>query len=174
MLRSWSFVLNAAGVKPKDRICFAFSFGPFLGFWTAFEAATRFGALCMPAGGLSTSARLRFMLDNGITVICCTPTYALRMAETAANENINIALSPVRMLIVAGEPGGSIPQTRARIEELWGARCVDHYGMTETGPAAFACEKFADGCISSSEFIAECLKPGGTDPVPPGRSGNWC
>lgn len=172
MLRSWSFVLNAAGVKPKDRICFAFSFGPFLGFWTAFEAATRFGALCMPAGGLSTSARLRFMLDNGITVVCCTPTYALRMAETAAAENINIALSPVRMLIVAGEPGGSIPQTRSRIEEMWGARCVDHYGMTETGPAAFACEKVRGRMhIIESEFIAECLKPGGTDPVPAGESG---
>jgi phenylacetate-CoA ligase len=172
MLRSWSYVLSAAGVKPKDRICFAFSFGPFLGFWTAFEAATRFGALCMPAGGLSTSARLRFMLDNGISVVCCTPTYALRMAETAAAENINIALSPVRLLIVAGEPGGSIPQTRARIEEAWGARCVDHYGMTEVGPTAFACEKVRGRLhIIESEFIAECLKPGSTDPVALGESG---
>ena len=75
-------------------------------------------------------------------------------------------------MIVAGEPGGSVPQTRARIEELWGARCIDHYGMTETGPAAFACEKVRGRLhIIESEFIAECLKPGGTDPVPPGESG---
>jgi phenylacetate-CoA ligase len=172
MLRSWSFVLSAAGVKPKDRVCFAFSFGPFLGFWTAFEAATRYGALCMPAGGMSTLARLRFMLDNGITVVCCTPTYALRMAETAAEENINIALSPVRLLIVAGEPGGSIPQTRARIEEMWGARCVDHYGMTEIGPAAFECEKVRGRLhIIESEFIAETLTPGGSERVKPGDTG---
>jgi phenylacetate-CoA ligase len=172
MLRSWSFVLNAAGVKPKDRVCFAFSFGPFLGFWTAFDAATRVGALCMPAGGMSTSARLRFMLDNGITVVCCTPTYALRMAETAVEENINIALSPVRLLIVAGEPGGSIPQTRARIEESWGARCHDHYGMTETGPVAFECEKVRGRLhIIESEFIAEALKPGTDERVAPGETG---
>ena len=172
MLRSWSYVLSAAGLKTKDRVCFAFSFGPFLGFWTAFEAATRYGALCMPAGGMSTLARLRFMLDNGITVVCCTPTYALRMAETAAEENINIALSPVRLMIVAGEPGGSIPQTRARIEELWGARCVDHYGMTEIGPAAFECEKVRGRLhIIESEFIAESLVPGGSERAKPGEAG---
>jgi len=102
MLRSWSFIFNAAGLKPKDRVCFTFSFGPFLGFWTAFDAAARYGALCLAAGGMSTGARLRFLLDNGITVVCATPTYALRMAETAAAERINIALSPVRLLIVAG------------------------------------------------------------------------
>ena len=172
MVRSWSFVLNAAGVKPKDRVCFAFSFGPFLGFWTAFEAATRFGALCMPAGGMSTVARLRFMLDNGITVVCCTPTYALRMAETAATEHINISLSPVRLLIVAGEPGGSVPHTRSRIEDQWGARCYDHYGMTEIGPAAFECEKVRGRMhIIESEFIAESLKPGTDQRSAPGETG---
>jgi phenylacetate-CoA ligase len=175
MLRSWSCIYHAAGVKPGDRICFAFSFGPFLGFWSAFEAGTRFGALCFPAGGMTTVARLRFILDNGITVVCCTPTYALRMAETAAEEKINIRLSPVKRLIVAGEPGGSVPETRARIEEAWGARCIDHYGMTEIGPAAFECEK----CdrkkgrlhVIETSYIAECLKQGKSDPVEPGQPG---
>ena len=106
MARSWSHIFHAAGVRENDRVCFAFSFGPFLGFWTAYEAATRYGLLPFPAGGMSTLARLRFLLDNGITVVCCTPTYALRMAQTALEEGINIALSPVRLLIVAGEPGG--------------------------------------------------------------------
>jgi len=160
MLGNWSWIYAAAGVKPKDRICFAFSFGPFLGFWTAFESAVKYGALCFPAGGLSTSARLRFMLDNGITVVCCTPTYALRMAEVAAEEKVNIALSPVRLMLVAGEPGGSVPQTRARIEEAWGAACVDHYGMTEVGPACFECEKVRGRLhVIESEYIAECVDP---------------
>ena len=172
LLRNWSWIYSAAGVKPKDRICFAFSFGPFLGFWTAFEAAVRYGALCFPAGGLSTSARLRFMLDNGITVVCCTPTYALRMAEVAADEKVNIALSPVRLLLVAGEPGGSVPQTRARIEESWGARCVDHYGMTEVGPACFECEKNRGRLhIIESEYIAECIDPKSGKAVADGESG---
>ena len=172
MVRNWSFIFGAAGLKPKDRVCFAFSFGPFLGFWTAFEAATRIGALCFPAGGMSTHARLRFMLDNGITVVCCTPTYAMRMAQTAEEERINIALSPVRMLIVAGEPGGSVPRTRTIIEESWGARCVDHYGMTETGPVSFECEKTPGRMhVIESEFIAECVDPKTGAPVVDGETG---
>ena len=172
MVRNWSFIFASAGLKPKDRLCFAFSFGPFLGFWTAFDAATKIGALCMPAGGMSTQARLRFLLDNGITVVCCTPTYAMRMAQTAAEERINIALSPVRMLIVAGELGGSVPKTRALIEESWGARCVDHYGMTETGPVSFECEKTPGRMhVIESEFIAECVDPKTGQQVPDGEIG---
>lgn len=172
LLRNWSFIFNAAGLKPKDRVCFTFSFGPFIGFWTAFDAAARFGALCFPAGGMSTGARLRFMLDNGITVVCATPTYALRMAETAAAERINIALSPVRMLIVAGEPGGSVPGTKKRIEDAWGAKCVDHYGMTETGPVSFACEKVPGRMhVIESEYIAECLDLKTQQPVKDGEAG---
>jgi len=172
MLRSWSFIFNAAGLKPKDRVCFTFSFGPFLGFWTAFDAAARYGALCLAAGGMSTGARLRFLLDNGITVVCATPTYALRMAETAAAERINIALSPVRLLIVAGEPGGSVPGTRTRIEDAWGAKCVDHYGMTETGPTTFACEKVPGRMhVIESEFIAECIDLKTAQPLKDGEAG---
>ena len=172
MVRNWSYIFGAAGLKPKDRVCFAFSFGPFLGFWTAFEAAARIGALCLPAGGMSTLARLRFMLDNGITVVCCTPTYAMRMAQTAVQERINIALSPVRMLVVAGEPGGSVPSLRKQIEESWGARCVDHYGMTETGPVSFECEKTPLRMhVIESEYIAECIDPKSGNPVPDGQPG---
>lgn len=172
MLQNWSWIYSAANVKPVDRVCFAFSFGPFLGFWTAFEAATKYGALCLPAGGLSTSARLRFLLDNGVTVVCCTPTYALRMAEVAAAERINIHLSPVRLLLVAGEPGGSVPQTRARIEEAWGAKCVDHHGMTEVGPVSFECEKVRGRLhIIESEYVAECIDPATGKPVADGETG---
>jgi phenylacetate-CoA ligase len=172
MLRNWSWIFASAGLKQSDRICFAFSFGPFLGFWTAFEAAAKFGALCLPAGGLSTTARLRFLLDNGITVLCCTPTYALRMAETAAEERVNIRLAPLRVLIVAGEPGGSVPQTRSRIEEAWDARCVDHHGMTETGPVSFECEKVRGRLhIIESEYIAESLNPETGKPVAEGELG---
>jgi len=172
MLQNWSWIYSAANVKPTDRICFAFSFGPFLGFWTAFEAATKYGALCLPAGGLSTTARLRFLLDNGVTVVCSTPTYALRMAEVAAAERINIQLSPVRLLLVAGEPGGSVPQTRARIEDAWGAKCVDHHGMTEVGPVSFECEKVRGRLhIIESEYIAECVDPATGKPIADGEVG---
>src|SRR3989441_11739368 len=109
MLESWTEILRVAGVQPPDRVYFAFSFGPFIGFWIAFEAAARLGCLCVPGGGLSSAARLRAIVDTGITIVCCTPTYAIRLAEVAAEEKIDLSVSRVRLLVVAGEPGGSIP-----------------------------------------------------------------
>ena len=140
MVQCWLAVFHAAGVGPADRVYFAFSFGPFIGFWLAFEAATRLGCLCIPGGGLGSSARLRAILDNGATVICCTPTYALRLGDVAAEEKIDLAGARVRTFMVAGEPGGSIPATRARIAASWsGARVFDHHGMTEVGPVTHEC-----------------------------------
>lgn len=140
MLGNWDRVYQAAGVTANDHIFFAFSFGPFLGFWTAFESATRMGALAIPGGGMRTSVRLRTMLEARATVLCCTPTYAIRLAEAAAEEKIDLHESSVRRIIVAGEPGGSISSTRAHIEKLWpGARVIDHHGMTETGPVSYGC-----------------------------------
>src|SRR2546423_10873597 len=71
--RCWGIILTSCGVTPADRVLFAFSFGPFVGFWGAFEGANSLGALCLPAGGMSTSARLRMLLENKATVVCCTP-----------------------------------------------------------------------------------------------------
>jgi phenylacetate-CoA ligase len=140
MLRNWEQVYAAAGVKRGDRAFFAFSFGPFLGFWTAFEAAARIGALCLSGGAMSSAARLRAIFDHQANVLCCTPTYAMRLAEVAAMEQMDLTRSPVKLIIVAGEPGGSIPATRARMERLWpGARVFDHHGMTEVGPVSYEC-----------------------------------
>ena len=100
MLEGWIEVFQAAGVGPADRILFAFTFGPFIGFWMAFEAATRIGCLCLPAGGLTSAARLRMILDNGVSVVCCTPTYAARLAEVAAEEGIRPGRRP------GAAPGG--------------------------------------------------------------------
>jgi phenylacetate-CoA ligase len=142
----------------SDRILFPFSFGPFIGFWSAFESATDLGMLSLAAGGMTTTARLRHMLDNECTVVCCTPTYALRLAEVAADERIDLPGCRVRKLIVAGEPGGSIPTTRRRIEQAWGARVFDHTGMTEIGALGFECEQAPGGVhLIESECIAEVL-----------------
>ncbi|HEU0028717.1 MAG TPA: AMP-binding protein, partial [Ktedonobacterales bacterium] len=124
----WEAVYRAAGVSREDTVFLAFSFGPFIGFWSAYEGAKRVGALVVPGGGQSTSQRLRAILAMNATVLVCTPTYALRLAEVAREEGIDIASSAVRVTIHAGEPGASIPSTRARIEEAWGARTYDHLG----------------------------------------------
>src|SRR5262249_54941610 len=122
MLGCWKTIFELIGLRPGDRLFFPFSFGPFLGFWTAFEAAQNCGYLVLSGGGMSSTARLRFMLDNEATVVFCTPTYGLHLAESARAEGIDVASSPVRALIVAGEPGGGIPEARQRLEESWGAR----------------------------------------------------
>src|SRR6185295_18050146 len=108
-------------------------------FWLAFEAGARIGSVCLPGGGMSSVARLQTIIDMEATVLCCTPTYALRLAEVAAEEGIGLdAASRVRVLIVAGEAGGSIPALRQRLEQLWpGARVFDHHGMTEVGPVTY-------------------------------------
>jgi phenylacetate-CoA ligase len=173
MLDSWVRVYQAGGVTMHDRVFFGFSFGMFLGFWTAFESAVRLGCLCIPGGGMSSGARLAAMLDNGATVLCCTPTYALRLAEVAAEEGIDLAKSKVRRIIVAGEPGGSITAVRTRIETLWnGAKVVDHHGMTETGPVSYGCPARPDVLhVIESGFIAEVIDPDSALPVAPGGHG---
>lgn len=140
LLESWGRVFRAAGVVRPTRILFAFSFGPFLGFWTAYEAATKLDHLCIPGGGLSSEARLRLLVDTQAEVICCTPTYALRLAQVASQLGIRPADTAVRAIIVAGEPGGSIPTVRTQIEAAWpGATVYDHHGMTEVGPVTYQC-----------------------------------
>jgi phenylacetate-CoA ligase len=161
MVERWIEIFRAASVGQGDRVVFAFSFGPFIGFWLAFEAAARLGALCLPAGGLSSGARVGMVLDNQATVLCCTPTYALRLAEAALEDGLDLGRSKVRRIIVAGELGGSIPGTRARLETLWpGARVFDHHGMTETGPVSYECPACPGSLhVMESGFVAEVIDP---------------
>jgi phenylacetate-CoA ligase len=173
----WSQILNIVGLEArKDRLCFPFSFGPFLGFWTAFEAADDFNCLKLATGGMSSLARLRLLLDNQATILLCTPTYALHLAQVA-QEN-GIVLGPatpgfaVRALIVAGEPGGSIPATRSRIEEAWHARVFDHHGMTEVGPMSIECPHAPGGLhILEGDYLIEVIDPNSGAEVPPGSIG---
>ncbi len=172
LLGCWEQIYKIVGVRAGDRLFFAFSFGPFLGFWTAFDAASRLGYLCLPGGGMSSVARLRFLLDNQATVVLCTPTYALHLAEIAAQQKIDLKAGPVQKLIVAGEPGGSIPATRARIESAWGARVFDHHGLTEVGAAAVECQENPAGMnILESEYVAEVIDPANGRLVSPGTIG---
>ena len=173
MTSNWQTILRAAGITGEDRVFFAFSFGPFLGFWLAFEAANRLGCRCFPGGGMSSIARLRSILDHGATVLCCTPTYALHLGELAAQEGIDLSASPVRRLIVAGEPGGSIPATRTRLETVWpGARVFDHHGMTEIGPVTFECPVRPRVLhVLESGFIPEIIDPATTKPRRAGETG---
>jgi phenylacetate-CoA ligase len=121
---------------------------------------------------MRSQARLRLIEENAATVVCCTPTYALRLVEVAAEEGIDLASGPVRALVVAGEPGGSIPATRRRIETGWGARLFDHWGMTEVGSLAVEPLDRPGGLtVLETECIAEILDVNTHRPVAPGEEG---
>ena len=154
---TWQFVLDAAGIKPTDKALMAFSFGPFIGFWSAFDAAVARGTLCVPSGGLSTLSRLELIQSTEANVVFCTPSYALHMAEVASENQINVANLPVETIVVAGEPGGSIPEIRDRIESLWSAKVFDHSGATEVGPWGYPDPQCNGLYVNESEFIPEFL-----------------
>lgn len=173
MVNNWKVVMQEARVHPGDHVFFAFSFGPFLGFWTAFEAAEQLGCLCISGGGMSSAARLSTMMANRTNVLCCTPTYALRLAEIAQSEGIALEEIGVETILVAGEPGGSVPATRNRIKERWpGVRIFDHHGMTEVGPVSF--ESYAHPGILhiiETAYLAEIIDPVTGEPAPHNQAG---
>ena len=156
-IEAWQYVLDAADVRPADRALLAFSFGPFIGFWSAFDALIARGTLVIPGGGLSSLARLETLRGTKATVLLCTPTYALHLAEVAAEHHINLKHLSVEKIIVAGEPGGSVPATRDRIESAWGARLIDHAGATEVGPWGFADDDGKGLHVNEAHFIPEFL-----------------
>jgi len=135
----WGHVLKGAGVTSADRVFLPFSFGPFIGFWATVEGAKRVGAMMIPGGGWDSIQRLHMMRELGATVVCCTPTYALRLAEVAREAHFDMTSLSVRALIHAGEPGANVARTKARIEEAWSAKCFDHAGASEVGAHSFEC-----------------------------------
>lgn len=167
LLDGWKQVYAAAGVTAADRVFAAFSFGPFIGFWMAFEAALQIGCLTIPGGSMNSVTRLRAMLANDVTVLLCTPTYAIRLGEVAREEGIDLSRAAVRRIIVAGEPGGSIPAVRERLHALWPtARVVDHHGMTEVGPVTYECpDRPTTLHVMESHYLAEVIHPVTGEPI---------
>lgn len=167
----WTEVFRSAGVTADDRVFLAFSFGPFIGFWSAYEAAKKIGTLVIPGGGQSSSDRLISIIDNKASVLLCTPSYALHLAELAAAQHLDIKNSRINTLILAGEPGGSIPSVRERIESAWNAKVFDHVGMTEMGAYGYSCSAQSGIHINEAEFIAEVIDPNTLEPVAEGEKG---
>ena len=161
MLDCWSRVHRAAGLtSPTERLFFAFSFGPFLGFWTAFEAAVKLGFLAIPGGGMRSEARLRTMQRFEVTALYCTPTYAIRLGNLA--QTAGMTFPKLKNIMVAGEPGGSIPEVRARLASLWGSavHVSDHHGLTETGPVSHQhLEHPHQLVVIEDAFFAEIVDP---------------
>lgn len=111
------------------------------------------------------------MIENRATVLVCTPSYALHLAEVAEENGIDIKNGPVQKIITAGEPGASVPSTRKQIESLWGAVLYDHVGMTEMGAYGYSCSEQKGIHVNESEFIVEVINPNTLEPVEVGEKG---
>ena len=165
----WQHVFDAGEIAEADTVFFAFSFGPYIGFWSALDAAIARGCLVVPGGGMNTATRLEMMRHSRATVVCCTPSYALHLAETAMERNVDPRSIGIRTIILAGEPGGSVPAVRRKIEESWNARVIDHAGASEVGPWGFG-DAAGDGLyVLESDFIAEFLALGSGQPARDGE-----
>lgn len=168
-MECWQYVYDAAEITSEDRLFLAFSFGPFIGFWAAHDAAVRRGCLVVPGGGMNSLGRLQTIRSAKANVVLCTPSYALHLAEVARANQIDPADLNVKAFILAGEAGGSILAVRERIERSWGAIVYDHSGATEVGSWGYPDANRAGLHINEAEFIAEFLSLNDGGPAQPGE-----
>jgi phenylacetate-CoA ligase len=169
---SYARSLYAYGVRQSDMVMAAFSYGPWIGYWSGFYAAQDLGCLVFPVGGLSTDQRIDALLNYPITVLGCTPSYALFLAEHAAKKGINLAAdTKIRITWHTGEPGASIPATRARIEAAFGARAYDLPGLTEIAAWGFECDARAGLTHVHEDYCLPEVLDEQDRPVGPGGRG---
>jgi phenylacetate-CoA ligase len=169
VLECWEYVLDAASITAEDRVLMAFSFGPHIGFWGAYEAMSRRGALVIPSGGMSSLQRLEMARNHEPTVLCCTPSYALHLSEVGGEHDIDVSQLGVRMLVLAGEPGGSVSAVRQKIHQVFNAEVHDHCGATEIGPWGYGDPQGHGLYIIEAEHIAEFLSLGTGSPAKDGQ-----
>lgn len=171
-MATWQYVLDACRIEQTDRVLMAFSFGPFIGFWSAHDACLRRRCMVIPSGGMSTTARIELIRSAQPTVLFSTPTYAIHLGQEAERQGRSLRDSNLRCVFVAGEPGGCVPSVRSAIEALYQARVMDHAGATEIGPWGFGSSDGRALHVIESEFIAEFLPTEILDPRVSGNDGD--
>ena len=169
----WCYGFHGFGVRSSDRVFFAFSYGTFIGFWGAHYGTEKMGCLVLPSGNMNTANRVQLIDELGATVVCATPTYALRLGQEAEHMGIDLQGGAVKRLVLSGEPAGSIPASKRLVEEQWGAKAADTAGMTEIGTIMmFECEHQPGGThIIEDHFIEEVIDPVTGEPVGYGEQG---
>jgi phenylacetate-CoA ligase len=169
---SYARSLYAFGVRKSDMVMAAFSYGPWIGYWSGFYAAQELGCLMFPVGGFSTEQRLDALLTYPITVLGCTPSYALFLAEQAAKKGIDLAKqTKLRLTWHTGEPGASIPATKAKIESAFGAKAFDLPGLTEIAAWGFECPEGGGLTHVHEDYVYPEVLDEQDRPVAPGDTG---
>jgi phenylacetate-CoA ligase len=154
---AWACLLYAQGYRDYDRLFLPFGYNIFVAFWGAHYGAEKLGCEVVPGGVLNTEARILKMQELRATAMAATPTYVLGMADTARRK---LGIDPakelqIKRITVAGEAGGSVPATKKRMEEAWGAKVFDHVGATEIGAWSFECRYQSGLHINEALFLVE-------------------
>lgn len=179
----WRRIANAharimwgMGLRPDDTIFIASFFSLYIGSWGALAGGERLRATCFPFGaGLSgqTLMAVRWLRETRPSAFYGTPSYALHLAEVAAGEHVDPRDFGFRIMFFSGEPGAGIPATKQKIEDTYGAACLDSGSMAEMTPWMSNAEcEFRRGMHLWQDIVyCEVCDPRSFEPVPYGREG---
>ncbi len=154
------------GMRPRDRYVHALNFTLFVGGPDVL-GAQKLGALCIWAGSIASDRLLFIMKNFQPTTTWTTPSYAWYLGETARQQGIDPGRDlGIRRIIVAGEPGGSIPATRQAIEQLWDAKLYDFYGISDIFGACAGMCSARDGLhLAEDHILLEIVDPATGEPI---------
>jgi len=174
-IKLWSELMArcyaAAGVTNEDIVQNAYGYGLFTGGLGFHYGAETLGAAVVPASGGNTKRQLMLMRDFGATVLCCTPSYSLLIAEVAEEENMDFRSLPLRVGIFGAEPWSE--KMRDEIESRLGITALNTYGLSEViGPGvAMECTAKQGMHIFEDHFIPEIIDTESGEPMPDGEYG---
>lgn len=169
---SWVYGYWALGIRPSDTFYFAFGWGNFAGFWSAYWGARRLGCRVISGGGLDTKGHIQTIMRLRPTVLISTPTFALRMAAVAAEMGIDLSQSSIKYTYHAGEPGpNALPAMRTAIETAWGAKSGELLGIAEIDALAPGCPNGDGVHVNEMNVFSWSMNPDTGAEVPDGEVG---
>ncbi|MBQ3519002.1 MAG: phenylacetate--CoA ligase [Clostridia bacterium] len=163
--------LVAAGADETDFVHVSYGYGLFTGGFGLHYGAQQIGATAIPVSAGQTKRQVTILEDFGSTILCCTPSYAMTIAEAVEQAGIDASKLPLKAGIFGAEPWTE--EMRQYIEDKLKIKAYDIYGLTEVmGPGvSFTCEKQCGMHVNEDHFIIEVLDPETFDPVPDGTIG---
>jgi len=163
----WTF-----GVRPGDIVQNGFSYGLWVAGMSVHYAARELGCFVIPIGAAMTERQIDYLLNPGSTVLICTPSYALHIAERLKQRGISPENLPLRIGCFGGEAGAEVPATREKIEKGLDIEAFDYFGLAEIGPTiASECPQKAGIHWVEDHLLIEIIDPDTKKPCSPGEVG---